>query len=177
MGSILRYFNHAITHTKKLTITNGVYIMTTTNTLETMQVKAGETVNRITTVNVETQTVRMFNVSKNETTGQNYKVNWKFDFSNCTEQEILELAARSTVIAYRKNFRGVKEEEIESFADKTIDVKEAISTKRTTGKSPVAKVKDLMKGMSPEDIAQLLKDAGIETDTIETLNSDEFLGK
>ena len=123
--------------------------------IETMQVKNGETVNRISTVDAETQKVRLFNVSKNDSTGQNYKVDWNFDFSNCSEAEILELAARSAVIAYRKNFRGVAEDEIHNFALKDIDVKADIITSKKVKKSPVAQVRNLLEGLSDEQRAAL----------------------
>jgi len=128
---------------------------------ESMIVKHGETVNRISTVDSDTQKVRLFNVSKNDSTGQNYKVDWNFDFSNCSEAEILELAARSAVIAYRKNFRGVAEDEIPTFAEREIDVKADIITSKKVKKSPVAQVKNLLQGLSPEQRAALLSDLGL----------------
>lgn len=129
--------------------------------LETMLVKNGETVNRISSVDSENQTVRLFNVSKNEKTGMNYKVDWTFDFSNCSEVEILELAGRSVVIAYRKNFRTVDEGLIPEFAVKIIDVKEDIITSKRKAKDPMKQAKSLLQGLTEEQRAALLKDLGL----------------
>lgn len=131
------------------------------HTLETMQVKNGETVNRISTVNAEDETVRLFNVSKNEKTGQNYKVDWTFDFTSCSEAEVLELAARSAVIAYRKNFRSVDAESIPTFANRVVNVKDDIITSRVSKKDPMKQAKSLLQGLSEEQRADLLKELGL----------------
>jgi len=133
------------------------------STIQDMQVKAGETVNRTKLISTDNQTVQLGNVSKNDTTGQNYKVDWTFDFSECSQEEILDLAGRSAVIAYRKHFRGVSEENIPEYAQLVIDVKEDVIASERAKKSPVDKVKTLLKGMTPEQLAQVLKDAGIES--------------
>lgn len=121
-----------------------------------MVVKNGESVARQTVTNVEAQTVRKYNVSNNKPTGRNYKVDWTFDFSGCTQEELLEMAAQSAVIAYRKHFRNLKEGEIIDFAEKHIDVKKDILTHQTRGKSVGEKAKDLFSKMSPEEKAALL---------------------
>ena len=137
-------------------------------TIETMLVKTGEQVSRSTSVNTELQAVTMFNVSKNDITGHGYKVNWMFDFSDCTEEDILLLAARSTLIAYRKNFRKVSENSIPNFEHKTINVKEEVLNVERRGKSDEEKAKDLLSKMSPEQIQKALKDAGIVLADINT---------
>jgi len=121
-----------------------------------MVVKSGESVSRITTVNTDTKIVRKFNVSKNDTTNKDYKVNWKFDFSNCTEEEILSWASQAVVIAYRKHFRKLPETDISKFADKTIDVHtEMVSERRTL--SDAEKVQRAISKMSDEEKALLIE--------------------
>ena len=120
-----------------------------------MVVKSGESVSRITNVNTNTKIVRKFNVSKNDTTNKDYKVDWKFDFSKCTEEEILTWASQAVVIAYRKHFRKLPENEISKFADKTIDVHtEMVSERRTL--TDAEKVQRAMSNMSDEDKAELI---------------------
>ena len=135
--------------------------MTDTNkSLQEMQVLKGESVSRNTSVDIDNQTVTMFNVSKNDTTGHGYKVNWMFDFSNCTDTDILLLAARSTLIAYRKNFRKVKVDSIPNFAEKTIDVKEEVLNIERKGKTDEEKMKTLVRNMTPQQLKAALAVSG-----------------
>lgn len=136
--------------------------MTNLKTIEEMQVLKGESVSRNTSVDIESQTVTMFNVSKNDTTGHGYKVNWMFDFSDCSDDEILLLAARSTLIAYRKNFRKVPIANIHNFAEKTINVKEEVLNVERKGKTDEEKMKTLVSNMTPQQIRAALEDAGME---------------
>lgn len=134
------------------------------NVLETMQVKSGEKVSRTKSIllNPETgDTVRLCNVSNNAHTGQNYKVDWTFNFADCSPEEILDLAARSAVIAYRKHFKGVKESEIESFEVKVINVKKDVIAGERVKKSPVAQVKSLLEGMGEDERKKVLADLGL----------------
>ena len=130
-------------------------------TIETMTVKAGESVARTKHISTEKQTVQLGNVSKNKTTGQNYKVNWIFDFSKCTEEEILDLAGRSAVIAYRKHFKEAKEDEIEGFETCIVDVKKDVIASERVKKSPMAQAKNLLQGLSDEERQALLADLGL----------------
>ena len=130
-------------------------------TIETMTVKAGESVARTKHIDTEQKTVQLGNVSKNDTTGQNYKVDWTFDFANCTDEEILDLAARSAVIAYRKHFRIVTEDKIDLFASRIVDVHDEVIASERVKKSPTAQVKSLLEGLSDEQRAKLLEDLGL----------------
>lgn len=124
--------------------------------IEDMAVKNGEAVQRVTSVDVAAKKVRKFNVSNNKPTRRNYKVDWTFDFSNCTESQILELAAQSAVISYRKNFKNVVEGDIAGFAERDIDVMSDIVTVQKRGKTTVEKVAGLVGKLSAEDKAKLL---------------------
>ena len=129
--------------------------------IESMTVKVGESVARTKHIDTEAKTVQLGNVSNNKTTGQNYKVDWTFDFSNCSEEEILDLAGRSAVIAYRKHFKEVTEAEIELFESRIIDVHDEVVAKERVKKSPVAQVKNLLEGLSDEQRKALLADLGL----------------
>ena len=129
--------------------------------INTMKVKNGETVNRTKDINTELDTVRLGNVSKNDKTGQNYKVDWTFDFSNCTQEEILDLAGRSAVIAYRKTFRNVEEDSIPDYAELTIDVHSEVIAQERTKQSPTQKAKKLLEGMTPEQRQAILDELGL----------------
>ena len=129
--------------------------------VESMMVKAGEKVSRQKTINTEAQTVRLYNVSKNDTTDRNYKVDWTFDFSGCTQEEILDLAGRSAVIAYRKHFRNIPEESIPNYAERTISVKDEVLAQERKGRSPTEKAKKILSTMSDEEKLQVLKELGL----------------
>ena len=123
-----------------------------------MVVKSGESVPRITNVNADKKCVRLFNVSNNKKTGLNFKVDWTFDFSNCSIDEIYELAARSAVIAYRKHFRNVSKEAITNFATKTIDVHKEIMVSQRKTLSDADKLAQLLDKISPEEREAILKE-------------------
>lgn len=135
-------------------------------TANDMEVMPGETVPRDISIYEDTQKVRMLNVSKNDKTGKNYKVDWTFDFSDCTQKDLLMLAARSAVIAYRKNFRNVSSDAISKFATRTINVKDDILTTERSTKSNGEKAADLMGKMSTEEIVAALAAAGISADQL-----------
>lgn len=129
--------------------------------LENMTVKNGETVNRTKIVDTESNTVQLYNVSKNDKTGLNYKVDWTFDFTNCTQAEILDLAARSAVIAYRKTFRVVDKDTIPEFAERTIDVHSEVIAQERSKANPVDKARKLLNGMTQEQKEAILKELGL----------------
>lgn len=126
--------------------------------IDEMKVLPGTTVSRTCKVNTESQAVRLVNVSHNKPTDSNYRVDWTFDFSNCTEAEILELAARSAVIAYRKNFRDETAANIPNFAERTIDVHVELMMIERTGKTKEERAKSLLAAMTKEERLALLRE-------------------
>ena len=129
--------------------------------IETMTVQAGETVNREKDIVASEQTVRLFNVSNNKKTGKNYKVDWTFDFSKCSPEEILDLAGRSAVIAFRKHFKDVDESSIQDFEKMTIDVKADVIAGERAKQSPTQKAKKLLASMTPEQRQAILDELGL----------------
>ena len=81
-----------------------------------------------------------------------------FDFSNCTEQEILNMAATNMVIVWRarNSVKGLTEEEVRALPD-TVDVKEFLASTRTRGKSASEKAEALFGKMSDFDRIKLLE--------------------
>lgn len=128
-----------------------------------MEVQPGEQVSRSRNIDVAAETVRLYNVSKNDKTGKNYKVNWTFDFSGVTDEQMLELASRSAVIAYRKHFRNVPEDRIPEYAERTIDVLEDVLTQERRGLSASEKAARLVAKMTDAEKAELLASLGIES--------------
>lgn len=118
----------------------------------------GEKESRVTTVNGNK--VLVHHVTKHDS-GKLVVCDWTFDFDKMSEGEIKRLASRSLVIDARGTFKGVKESEIASHSTQQFEVKKLIE-KQKRGKSPAEKVATLFKGMSPEEIAAALKDAGIK---------------
>ena len=131
------------------------------NVLEEMEVKAGEKVSRTKSIDLEGNRVTLFNVSKNDVTGKNYKVKWTFDFSNVSKEDLLELASRAAVIAYRKHFRGVEKGEIPRYKELVVDVQKEVVERERKPANPVEKVKKLMEGLGEEEKRKVLEELGI----------------
>lgn len=129
--------------------------------LEAMEVQPGEQVSRNRSIDTDNHTVRLYNVSKNDKTGKNYKVNWTFDFSSVSQEQLLELASRSAVIAYRKHFRNVPEDKITDYADLTVDVLEDVLTQERKGQSAGDKAKKLFDKMTEEEKQKVLQELGL----------------
>jgi len=144
------------TNEAKTTATEG-YKVTTAD----MEVKKDEQVPRTRTIDTEAKKVTLYNVSKNDKTGKNYKVNWTFDFSGVSDEQLLELASRSAVIAYRKHFRGVAEDSIPEYANQNIDVVSDILTHERKGLSAGDKAKKLFEKMNEEEKQAVLKELGL----------------
>ena len=98
----------------------------------------GETVHRITTVDIDLQLVTKYHVTRHSN-GIRYAGRWTFDYSGCTPEQILELASRDSVIAARPKFKKVPVSEIEAWTDKTFDVAAMLSSARTK-QTPFQKV-------------------------------------
>ena len=129
--------------------------------LDEMEVKAGEKVSRTKSIDLEGKKVTLFNVSKHDGTGKNYKVKWTFDFFNVSQEDLLELASRAAVIAFRKHFRGVDKSEIPNYRELTIDVQREVVEKERKPANPVEKVKKLMEGLGEEEKRKLLEELGL----------------
>lgn len=82
-----------------------------------------------------------------------------FDFSNCSEQEVLEMAATNMVIVWRarNSVKGLTEDDVRALPD-TVDVKEFLASTRTRGKSASEKAEALFGKMNETERALLLAD-------------------
>lgn len=81
-----------------------------------------------------------------------------FDFSNCSEQEILELASKTCIIAFRTKSKvnTISEEEFATLANNTIDVHEQLKAERR-GLSAEEKIDRLTKDMGKDELAALIR--------------------
>ena len=79
-----------------------------------------------------------------------------FDFSNCSEQEILDMAATNMIIVWRarNSVKNKSEEEVRALPT-DIDVKEFLSSTRTRGKSNTEKASNLLNKMSPAELEEI----------------------
>lgn len=85
---------------------------------------------------------------------------WHFDFTDCTPDEIMELASRSVLIGSRPKFKASSAPE--EWGDKVFKVRDYIDGARTQ-KSDAEKLADLAGKMSKEELLKVLADAGINT--------------
>lgn len=84
--------------------------------------------------------------------------NTTFDFSNCTEEEILNLASRTCIIAFRTKCKvnSITEEVFSELANKTIDVHEELKAERR-GLSNAEKAEKALTSLSEAERADILK--------------------
>ena len=111
-------------------------------------VKQGETVARTTTVNVGEQLVVKHHVTKHKD-GTLYEMDWTFDYSGCTDAEILEVASRDSVIKARNAFKLLSQSQLEAWETRTFNVAAMLTHER-------AKVSELDKSQRAN--AKLNKD-------------------
>ncbi len=81
-----------------------------------------------------------------------------FDFSKCSEQEILELASKTCIIAFRTKSKvnSITEESFSTLANAIIDVHEQLKAERR-GLSPEEKIDRLTKDMGKDELAALIR--------------------
>ena len=84
--------------------------------------------------------------------------NTTFDFSNCTEEEILNLASRTCIIAFRTKSKvnTISEKEFSDLANTTIDVKEDLLNV-IRGLTKEQKLEKIISGMGKDDLDKLLE--------------------
>lgn len=91
-------------------------------------------------------------------TGGHVHCKWSLDFSECSDDQILELAKRSIVITEQSRMRRAKREHLADLATRTIDVADALKAERGGGKPPTVDgtLKRAQK-LTPEEQAALLE--------------------
>lgn len=113
----------------------------------------GETYNRSRTVDVDTLNVNVKHVTAHKS--GDYYLTWNFDFTDVTQEQLLDLATRSLVIDARPQFKNCPENEIDSWDDKTFKVADML-VKQRRGKSDAQKAADLFAKLSPEEQAAIM---------------------
>lgn len=81
-----------------------------------------------------------------------------FDFSNCTDEEILELASKTCIISFRTKSKvnSITEKEFAALMKEPIDVHEALKAERR-GLTPQQKIEKLASEMKPEELQALIE--------------------
>ena len=81
-----------------------------------------------------------------------------FDFSNCSEEEILNLASKTCIIAFRTKSKvnTISEKEFSDLANTTIDVKEDLLNV-IRGLTKEQKLEKIISGMGKDDLDKLLE--------------------
>ena len=82
-----------------------------------------------------------------------HEVTTIFDYSNCSDQQLLELATRTMTIAWRPSKRKMKSEQCNN---EVVDVAEWLNN-RNVGKSKVEKAKGLLAQLSEAEKAEIIK--------------------
>lgn len=97
-------------------------------------------------------------------TGQRISLNWKFDFTDVTRLELLELAARSLVITFRAPFKNLDEPKESDWDNVTFGVRKWIDDEKRKPVNKVEAVKSVFAQMTPEQKAEFLKSIGVDAD-------------
>ncbi len=86
-----------------------------------------------------------------------YQMRWFFDFSECSREEIEEIAANYLKIRVQDNFRKVPVKERAFFNDKMFNVKlDLLNKTRVSNKNPLKRVQKLLEVLSLEEKQALL---------------------
>lgn len=92
----------------------------------------------------------------------NVELTWKFDFTGVPREAILELASRAVLIGTRPRFRSTPRSAIEEWDNKTISVAEYLERERGPV-DPAARIRAAAAKLSPEQLAELLKELEEQT--------------
>ena len=82
---------------------------------------------------VSGKTVNVLRWTKPDARSEAVACNWTFDYSDCTQQELLELATAEMVIRQQRLWREASAAERLNITDYKIDVHEMINTPRERG--------------------------------------------
>ena len=108
------------------------------------------------TTTVDGEIVTRKHVTEHKT-GKCY-LTWRFDFTDVTHDQLLELASRAVLIGERPRFKSCVADHIPEWDDKTFDVSTFVSRERVK-KSPLATVMDNVGKLTDDErlalIAQL----------------------
>lgn len=135
-------------------------------------VQKGDKVSRLTNVYSETQKVfckRTVKPDKASPIG--YIVEWTLDFSKCTPEQVLKLAADSIVIVEQQKFRSAKQSERQAmlsngWLNRTIDVP-ALLTGQRVKKTTEQKVQNELDSVSVEERKRIVRAEMVKLGLIE----------
>lgn len=123
-----------------------------TNELKT--VKQGEQVRR--TIRTNEDITSIHHVTYNKPTDARYEMDWHIDFTDVSETEKQELAAKNILIAARPAFKNDKHPGDE-WNDYTISVREMLDSGRGKPKSPLKGAFDYWNQMTEAEREQFLQ--------------------
>ena len=130
------------------------------------QLSADEKATVSTTIEGNAATVRHTVKADGERDTPRFNLTWLLDFSNCTEEQILDWAATSVRIALQGRWRKAPDRmDEEKWDNVTFDVA-AVMAERSTA-DPATKARNAIAKLSPEQKAALL--AELEAQNIEVI--------
>lgn len=116
-------------------------------------VKQGEKAARSVTVNGDM--VERVHVTLNKPTKAEYQLTWSFNFEDVTREELLIIASRALVIAYRPDFKTTKANDLQAWDNRTFNVREYLDSERAKV-DDLEKVRRLMAKLTPEQKKAIL---------------------
>lgn len=110
-------------------------------------IKQGEKAER--SVSVSGDIVRRVHVTLNKPTKAEYQLDWSFDFSGVSKEELMPIASRAILIAMRPEFKAATGSELPSWEVRTFSVREYLDSERAKV-DDAEKVKRILGKMSKE---------------------------
>ena len=110
-------------------------------------VKQGEKAER--SVSVSGDIVRRVHVTLNKPTKAEYQLDWSFDFSGVSKEELMTIASRAILIAMRPEFKAATGSELSGWEVKTFSVRGYLDSERAKV-DDAEKVKRILGKMSKE---------------------------
>lgn len=129
--------------------------------------KGDDVVERITTVNVSKSTVTKVHVTQHGKGDKAtyHKMKWTFDFSDLTNEQLLEVASRDAVIKARPAFRDIPDKKIPEWDDKVFNVGEMLTRERQK-LPPLEKAKQAVSNLSEDEREALLEELQDEREAL-----------
>ena len=115
-------------------------------------VKQGEKAERA--VLVHGDLVRRVHVTLNKPTQAEYQLDWSFDFSDVSREELMTIASRAILIAMRPEFKGAKASELPAWEVKTFSVRDYLDSERAKV-DDVEKARRMIGKLTPEQRAAI----------------------
>ena len=128
------------------------------------EIPRGEKVSR-STITLDGSTIKVVVTTKEDReTDRRVETTWSFDFSNCSDDEVLRLASKECVASAQRSWRAAKDRlNPEVWDERTFDVKrEIVDAVRVRG-NPVVAARNYISKLSEAELKAFKSDPAIKS--------------